>query len=240
MQAPQGEIDLRLRALLSSADHDSLRPYLKELLPAEIGESLESLDNEQRKILLSLLEADRAAEVFGGLEERVQEEMTDLLSEKEIAELLEERFDREGFDAVDTAKRLESLFAVQNSYLSAFQSLGALGLLLGTFGLATVQLRNVLERRSELALMRAAGFRRASLALTVLLENALLLVLGLAIGVLAALVAVLPHLLAGGAGVPIRDLSVMLAVILTAGLAAGAIAAYRTLRAPLLPALRGE
>ncbi|MDP6796515.1 MAG: CBS domain-containing protein, partial [Candidatus Krumholzibacteria bacterium] len=104
MQAPQGEIDLRLRALLSSADHDSLRPYLKELLPAEIGESLESLDNEQRKILLSLLEADRAAEVFGGLEERVQEEMTDLLSEKEIAELLEEM---ESDEAADVVRLLE-------------------------------------------------------------------------------------------------------------------------------------
>ena len=46
-----------------------------------------------------------------------------------------------------------AFFAVQNTYLSTFQSLGGLGLLLGTFGLATVQLRSVLERRGELALI---------------------------------------------------------------------------------------
>ena len=56
------------------------------------------------------------------------------------------------------------MLAVQNTYLETFQSLGALGLLLGTLGLATVQFRSVLERRQELALMRAAGFRRGRLA----------------------------------------------------------------------------
>ena len=34
---------------------------------------------------------------------------------------------------------------MQNTYLSTFQSLGGLGLLLGTIGLAALQLRNVLE-----------------------------------------------------------------------------------------------
>ena len=68
----------------------------------------------------------------------------------------------DGFDAVDAREQLASYLAVQNTYLSTFQSLGALGLLLGTVGLAVVQLRSVLERRGELALMRAAGFGRAA------------------------------------------------------------------------------
>ncbi len=84
-----------------------------------------------------------------------------------------------GFDAERSADRLAAFMAVQNTYLSTFQSLGGLGLLLGTFGLATVQLRNVLERRGELALLRAAGFRQARLALLVMLENAALLLAGL-------------------------------------------------------------
>ena len=83
---------------------------------------------------------------------------------------------------------------MQNTYLSTFQSLGGLGLLLGTLGLAAVQLRNVLERRGELALLRAAGFRRRTLAALVLLENACCCG-RLAIGVLAAPWPCLPHLL---------------------------------------------
>ncbi len=145
-----------------------------------------------------------------------------------------------GFDAVRATDRLQAFLAVQNSYLSTFQSLGALGLLLGTFGLATVQLRNVFERRGELALLRATGFRRRRLAGLVLLENALLLVAGLAVGLIAALVAVLPHLVLGGAKVPWQPLAVMLAVVLVVGLLAGLLAVRATLRAPLIPALRGK
>ena len=136
--------------------------------------------------------------------------------------------------------RLAGFFAVQNTYLSTFQSLGGLGLLLGTFGLATVQLRSVLERRGELALMRAAGFRRTLLARLVMIENALLLIGGLGVGVAAALVAVLPHWLGGGAGVPWLSLAATLAVVLLVGLAAGGLAVRATLRAELLPALREE
>jgi hypothetical protein len=145
-----------------------------------------------------------------------------------------------GFDAETSQGRLATFFAVQNTYLSTFQSLGGLGLLLGTFGLATVQLRSVLERRGELALMRATGFRRALLARMVMIENALLLVSGLAVGVFAALVAVLPHWLGGGASVPWRSLGATLALVLVVGLAAGLMAVRATLRAPLLPALREE
>ena len=63
---------------------------------------------------------------------------------------------------MDAREQLAQFLAVQNTYLSTFQSLGALGLLLGTIGLAVVQLRSVLERRGELALMRAGGFRSRS------------------------------------------------------------------------------
>ena len=129
---------------------------------------------------------------------------------------------------------------VQNTYLSTFQSLGGLGLLLGTFGLAAVELRNVLERRRELALLRAIGFRRASLAALVMFENALLLVIGLAIGMLSAMVAVLPHLVFGGAVVPWASLATTLSLVLAAGLAAGSTAVRAAVAAPLLRTLTVE
>jgi len=145
-----------------------------------------------------------------------------------------------GFDAELSRQRLAAFFAIQNTYLSTFQSLGGLGLLLGTFGLATVQLRSVLERRGELAIMRAAGFRQALLARLVMIENALLLIGGLAVGIAAALVAVLPHWLSGGAEVPWLSLALTLALVLVVGLLAGLVAVRATLRAELLPALRQE
>ena len=160
-----------------------------------------------------------------------------------VAAVLEDRLGDQGLDAISARRLLEQLQAVQNTYLNTFQSLGGIGLLLGTFGLAAVQMRNVLERRKELALLRAAGFASRRLARLVLWENILLLVAGLATGAVAALCAVLPHKLLGTAAVPLavfRDLGAMLAAVLLVGLLAGWASTRASLRAPILQALRGE
>jgi len=157
-----------------------------------------------------------------------------------VREALEGPLSDFGFTAESTRDRLAALFAVQNTYLSTFQSLGGLGLLLGTFGLATAQLRSVLERRGELALLRATGFRRALLARLVMLETTLLLVAGLGIGVLAALVAVVPYWFLGGASVPWFSLAATLGLVLLVGWLAGFVAVRATLKSDLLVALREQ
>jgi putative ABC transport system permease protein len=73
-----------------------------------------------------------------------------------------------------------------------------------------------------------------------MIENALLLVGGLGAGIAAALVAVLPHWLSGGASIPWLSLALTLAVVLVVGLLAGLVAVRSALRAQLLPALREE
>jgi hypothetical protein len=145
-----------------------------------------------------------------------------------------------GFDVVVAREQLAAFLAVQNTYLSTFQSLGALGLLLGTIGLAVVQLRNVLERRGELALMRAGGFPRTRLVRMVMFENAVLLVGGLAVGCVSAAVALIPQWAPQQASVPWGALAAMLATIAVVGLTAGWLSTRPVLRAPILPALRGD
>lgn len=161
-------------------------------------------------------------------------------TEERVEEVLEERLSDYGFDMTSSRRKLSDLLAVQNTYLSTFQALGAVGLLLGTFGLATVQVRNVLERRRELALMRATGFRRGRLAIAVLVENTVLLVGGLTTGFIAALAAVLPHMLVGGAKIPLANLTVTLVVVLAVGMISSLASVRTTLRAPVLAALRQD
>jgi ABC-type antimicrobial peptide transport system permease subunit len=115
-----------------------------------------------------------------------------------------------------------------------------LGLLLGTLGLAAVQLRSVLERRGELALLRACGFSHELLTDLVLWESGVLLAIGLAAGVLTALVAIAPQLVAGAAAIPWLSLGLTLVLVLVAGLLTSLAAVHAVLSAPLLPALRGE
>lgn len=155
-----------------------------------------------------------------------------------VADWLESKLP--GFDAERVADRLASFLAVQNTYLSTFQALGGLGLLLGTIGLSAVMLRNVLDRRVELALLRAVGFRNGPLAWLVLCENALLLVWGLACGGVAALLAMLPHLVSIGADVPWRDVAIIVAGVFIVGMAASLAAVRGAVRTPVLATLRGE
>jgi ABC-type antimicrobial peptide transport system permease subunit len=157
-----------------------------------------------------------------------------------VPAILESTLADDGFDVVVAREQLAAFLAVQNTYLSTFQSLGALGLLLGTVGLAIVQLRSVLERRSELALMRAGGFPRSQLLQMVVWENAFLLLAGLAVGCVAAAVALLPQWGPQGANVPWLVLAALLATIAVVGLVAGWLATRSSLRAPILPALRGD
>jgi ABC-type antimicrobial peptide transport system permease subunit len=160
-------------------------------------------------------------------------------SEALAAHLMARLQDR-GLEVVPAARRLAEFAAVENGYISIFQMLGGLGLLLGTAGFGIVTLRNLFERRSELALLLALGFSPGAIHRLIAAEHGLLLGLGLLVGGLAAGVAVLPSWLAAPAG---TDLAWTLA--LWAGCAAvGALwslfAARAALRGPLLDALRSE
>jgi len=155
---------------------------------------------------------------------------------KELSRVLEDV----GAEFTSTARRLEAFNAVQNTYLGTFQLLGGLGLLLGSAGLGVVVLRNVLERRGELAAMMAVGFTRRRLHSLVLGEHVYLLVLGLAAGLLAATVAVLPPALTQAVPVPWSSLALTLAGIVINGLAWSWLAASHALRGNLLEALREE
>ena len=139
-----------------------------------------------------------------------------------------------------TGRRLASLAVVQNTYLSTFQSLGSLGLLLGTFGLAAVLMRNMVERRGELALLRAVGFRRSLLARMVAYENCMLLLAGLGCGIVAAMLGVLPELISGEAVVPWSWLLVTIIRVMIFGILAGMLAFWLVISSPLMKALRQE
>jgi hypothetical protein len=149
---------------------------------------------------------------------------------------IEEALSDYGFDIQSTADRLASFHRVENTYLSTFQALGGLGLVLGTVGLAAILLRNVLERRKELALLRAVGFRPGHLAAMVLAENLLLLLVGLAVGTGCALLAVAPR----GGQLPVASSAALLVAVLLTGVVASLLATKAALRAPLLESLRSE
>lgn len=156
-----------------------------------------------------------------------------------VGDVLEEALSDYGFDATPVAERVASYHRVENTYLSTFQALGALGLLLGTVGLAAVLLRNVLERRRELALLGALGFRPGDLGRMVIAENAFLVLCGLLTGGICAVVAVAPTVLARGSG-SLASLGGLLLAVPATALLASLFAVRAAWHAPMLETLRSE
>jgi putative ABC transport system permease protein len=153
---------------------------------------------------------------------------------------LETALEDYGLDVTSVADRIAAFHRVENTYLSTFQSLGALGLLLGTAGVAAVLLRNVLERRRELALLRASGFNAGDLSKMILAENAFLVFAGLVIGAACASIAVLPTVLRRGGTPPVLALIGLLFTVAAAGFLTSLVAVRGAIRAPILNALRSE
>ena len=145
-----------------------------------------------------------------------------------------------GGSATLTADRLAQFHQVENTYLSTFQMLGGLGLLLGTLGLGAVLLRNVLERRQELALMRALGYQQRDFLLMSMAESLALLLAGLVTGAASAFLATAPVVWDRGGQLPGTLVLGLLGGVLLVGLVASLSATLTTLRSPLLPALREE
>jgi hypothetical protein len=207
-----------VRLHLVAALDDSI--FQSELLMSDANFQLLFPDQNGFRVLLVQTSPDDAARVAAAIEE----------GGRDI-----------GADATSTTERLAEFHRVENTYISTFQMLGGLGLLVGTVGLAAVLLRNVMERRRDLALLGAVGYRKTHVFAIVLAENVLLLGWGLAIGTFCALVAVIPAIADRGGRTPMTAGGwLLLAAVFVVGLASSIAATGSALRTPLLRALRAE
>jgi putative ABC transport system permease protein len=157
-----------------------------------------------------------------------------------LTTVLEDRLGDFGVDVTDTRSRLAAYHQVENTYLSTFQALGALGLLLGTLGLAAVLARNVVERRRELGLLAAIGFTPRHLRTLVTAESLLLVGTGVAIGTIAALIAIAPALAERGQGAPFGSLLLLIGAVVVTGLLSSFGAVRLATSVPVVQALKNE
>jgi putative ABC transport system permease protein len=123
-----------------------------------------------------------------------------------------------GWEMESTAKRLVEFYSVTNTYLSIFLALGALGMILGTIGLAIILARTILERRREIALMQAIGFGNWQLFRLLVNEYLLLLAAGVLTGFVTALVATLPSFISSNTDASLGTVALITALILINGI----------------------
>ncbi|HPO13361.1 MAG TPA: ABC transporter permease [Candidatus Hydrogenedentes bacterium] len=137
---------------------------------------------------------------------------------QETAERLNRDLERFGMQAAPAVSRLHEFYAVEQTYLSMFLLLGGFGLILGAGGTGIVVLRNVFERRSEIALLHALGYERSILLKILLAEHGALVLAGMLLGALAAAAAILPLILLSQTTVSPLVQAVLFAVIVISNL----------------------
>ena len=146
----------------------------------------------------------------------------------------------QGMSLESAKSRLAAYARVQNTYISIFTVLGGLGALLGTAGVGILIARNVIERRGELAVMSAIGFRRKSLVSMLLSEHFTLLFGGVLIGALSALIAIAPNVFGNAGGIPLAGIACITGLISIGGLFFCIFATGLALRGSFLEAISNE
>ena len=160
---------------------------------------------------------------------------------KKVKEALATALMDYGAEITTCSSRLDEFYRVANTYLSIFLILGGLGVLVGTAGFGAIVLRNITERRFELAIMNATGYSKELIRKIVTLEHALLIFAGGLSGGITAFVAVIPALFNASASPPPYALvSILFLLILACGIISVYIAACFTTRSSTLSALRKE
>jgi ABC-type lipoprotein release transport system permease subunit len=158
----------------------------------------------------------------------------------QIKELLQSRLVDFGIEITSTAGRLAGFNSVTNTYLSVFMALGGLGVLIGTLGLGILLLRNMLERKQELALLKALGFRNNQIFRVIFIENLFLLISGIVVGVLSAIIGILPSMISPAFEMNTSFVAVILVVIFISGVVWIYLHVRSSLNKSLIESLRSE
>jgi putative ABC transport system permease protein len=139
-------------------------------------------------------------------------------NEQAIEDELKHSFRDYGWEIVPAAQKLAEFNSIENTYLSIFLVMGAFGLLIGTVGLGVILVRSILERRSEIALLKAVGFGKKLIFKMFVNEYTGLLFAGILIGVITATIAILPSLISPNTGISFSTIGIVLVLLIVNGL----------------------
>lgn len=158
----------------------------------------------------------------------------------EVESLLNNFLTDYGIEIYSASKRLQDFYSVTNTYLTIFMILGGLGVILGTFGLGIVLMRNMIERKHEIAIFEALGFKKSQIFKLIFTENLFLLIAGIVVGFISATIAILPSILSPAFHIPGSFLFVLILIVFISGLLWIYIPARLVMKNMLIENLRKE
>ena len=102
---------------------------------------------------------------------------------EQVSKRLEASFQEYGMETVVLEQQIRENASANKAFNYIFTGFMGLGLLVGIAALGVISLRAVVERRQQIGVLRAIGYRRRMIQLSFLLESSFIALLGVAIGV---------------------------------------------------------
>lgn len=136
--------------------------------------------------------------------------------------------------------RIEFTLEMMDRITSFLQIYVTFGLVIGAVGMGVISVRNVSERKREIGMMRAIGFPRRQVILSVLFELVVLGVIGLVIGVVNGLLISMgfANMQNTALIIPWEEIGLYLSIIVLIALGSGSLPALAASRIPPAEALR--
>ncbi|HMM43763.1 MAG TPA: FtsX-like permease family protein, partial [Thermomicrobiales bacterium] len=143
---------------------------------------------------------------------------------------------------------VDETMATQRNMMRLFEGFMALGLIVGIAALGVIAFRSVVERRQQIGMLRAIGYKRSMVAASFLIESTMITLLGVLsgaiLGVLLAWNLITSDYFIGGGGVgfivPWLEMALFIVISLVASLLMAYIPSRRAAGVPIAQALRYE
>ena len=101
---------------------------------------------------------------------------------EEVAAVLEEEFVEHGVQASSLEKTVQDFTALNRTFNRIIQGFMGLGLVVGIAALGVIAARSVVERRVQIGILRAIGYRSGMVQLSFLIESSFIALLGIVVG----------------------------------------------------------
>jgi len=122
--------------------------------------------------------------VYGGTDSVLLVKNSAGADDANVARELEKGFGDRGLNTVDIEAEVDASMASATNVLYLMEGFLAIGLLIGIAGIGIVSYRNVLERRQQIGMLRAIGFRRRMISRSFLIETSFITIIATLMGML--------------------------------------------------------
>jgi putative ABC transport system permease protein len=162
----------------------------------DLGETIEIFDKDsklQKKKVVAVLDTAFIQGIFS-YDEFVKQDfgfnssnyflinVNENVNVEDTAKKLESSFLKNGMYVIAVESMVMEVIKTMNQFFYLFDAFMGLGLIIGIAGLGIITIRSVHERRQEIGMMRAIGFKRRMILQTFVIETSMVALIGIIIG----------------------------------------------------------